>query len=410
MVRGPTSRRRRDRRSGALRGRVDRRHLREISQRSQDFAGHGIRRRADPRARRNHRAHPRRRRGRGHADRAAACALGFETDRERPLRARGARAGEPRAQGACAARTLRRCPGKAPKRSAERPAHEGLSLRLVEVFCAVYEERSFSRAGERLQLSQPTISGHVKSLEDFFGTPLFDRRGHGVEPTPAGLHCYQHSQPILGGKHQLLTAMSRFANRLEGSLRLGASTVPGEYLLPAVIGGFHQAHPRIQVELRIRGTREIAQLVAAGEVEMGFVGAAWEEPQLSFEPFATDRMVLVAPDTAAWERPDGRIELAELLRLPIVLRETGSGTRMILEERLRRAGHPIEGLDVVAQLGSTAAIKEAVASGLGAAFVSGISVRGARRSAGLRELAVPQLGRSSAPSTSSVPWPASARR
>lgn len=283
-------------------------------------------------------------------------------------------------------------PKETPKLSAERPATDALNLRLVEIFCCVYEERSFSRAGERLQLSQPTISAHVKSLEDFFATPLFDRLGHAIEPTPAGHHLYQHSQPIFAGTRQLLTAMSRFLNRLEGTLRLGASTVPGEYVLPAVIGHFHRAFSAIRVQLCIRDTREVAQMVLAGEVEMGFVGASWDDPQLSFEPFATDRMVLVAPANPAWDRRDGQVTLEDLRSMPIVVREKGSGTRMMVENALRQAGYRFEDLPIVAELGSAAAIKEAVAAGLGAAFVSAISVRTPRLAAGLRELEIPQLG------------------
>ncbi|MCP3960430.1 MAG: LysR family transcriptional regulator [bacterium] len=249
-----------------------------------------------------------------------------------------------------------------------------MDLRLVEIFCCVYEEKSFSKAAERLGLTQPTISGHIKALEEYFEAPLFDRLGRAIGPTAAGDVLYEHGRRIVEMKRVTIEAMDCFFNRLEGRLRLGASTIPGEHILPAIIGRFREAYPRIQVSLAIHDTREIVDWVTRGEVELGFVGAQLANPRLEFREFTADRLMLVAPPTAFWEPYDQGISLDELRKAPLLLREPGSGTRMILEQRLFELGHRLDEFQVVAELGSTTAIKEAVKAGLGASFVSSLSV------------------------------------
>ena len=273
----------------------------------------------------------------------------------------------------------------------ETPPLDELNVRLVEIFCCVYEERSISRAAARLALSQPTVSGHLKALEEAFATPMFDRIGHRIEPNAAGHHFYTHARALVAHKRELLAAMARFLNRAEGTLRLGASSVPGELVLPGLIRGFREAHPKLAIQLFIRGTREVAQRVAAGEVDLAWVGGAWSDPELEFRPMGTDRLVMIAPKRPAWGRLAARLALADLPRIPLVVREAGSGTRALLESSLAASGMRLASLTIAAELGSAGAIREAVASGLGAAFVSDVSVRSGRLAAGARTVALDGL-------------------
>jgi DNA-binding transcriptional LysR family regulator len=249
-----------------------------------------------------------------------------------------------------------------------------MDLRLLEIFCCVYEERSFSKAAQRLYLTQPTVSGHIKSLETYFGTPLFDRLSREIKPTRAGELLYEHGRRIVEMKKAMTERMGRFLNRLEGRLHLGASTIPGEYLLPPIVGQFRQAFPEVQVSLRISDTKAIIQDVEEGRVELGFVGARVSDRHLEFKKFAADRLILVVPHTPKWEKTKS-ISLQELLSEPLVIREPGSGTRIMFERKLEALGYTLEDFNVVAQLGSTTAIKEAIKAGVGVSILSHLAVK-----------------------------------
>lgn len=265
-----------------------------------------------------------------------------------------------------------------------------MDLRRLEIFCCVYDEKSFSRAAERLALSQPTVSGHIKKLEEHFGTPLFDRLGREILPTAAGRLLFRYGSRIVETKKAAAQAMEAFLHRLEGDLEIGASTIPGEYLLPRWIGQFHADYPGIDVHLKIRDTREIVELVAAGEVELGFVGARLPWPRLEYRVFASDTLVLAAPPTPEWAVD--ALSLDELRERPLLIREQGSGTRLMLERRLAELGRALEDFQVAAELGSTTAIKEAVKSGLGASVLSAIAVDRELEVGWVRKISLRQLG------------------
>jgi DNA-binding transcriptional LysR family regulator len=249
-----------------------------------------------------------------------------------------------------------------------------MDLRLLEIFCCVYEEKSFSKAAQRLHLTQPTISGHIKSLEEYFGAPLFDRLGREIKPTRAGRLLYEHGRQIVEIKKLTMEGMGRFLNRLEGQLQLGASTIPGEYLLPPIIGRFREAHRHVQVSLMISDTKAIIKDVEDGRIEIGFVGARVPDRSLTFSEFAKDQLILVAPTTPRWKQTSV-ISLDELKKEPLLIREPGSGTRIMFERKLDELGHHLEEFNVVAELGSTTAVKEAIKAGIGVSILSHLAVQ-----------------------------------
>ncbi len=245
---------------------------------------------------------------------------------------------------------------------------------MLEIFCAVYEAGGISKAAERLHLTQPTVSEHIKTLEQYFGTPLFDRLSRGIQPTRAGDLLYEHSRRIMEIKRSIAEGMGKFLNRLAGKVLLGASTIPGEYLLPHIVGRFHRAYPQVEISLIISDTQQVIQQVERGHVDVGCIGARPDDCDLIFTRFASDRLVLIAPPTKRWSKTTS-VSLADLVRLPFVLREPGSGTQMAFQRALRERGYALEDFHVVAQLGSTTAIKQAVMAGLGLSITSHRAVR-----------------------------------
>ena len=267
-----------------------------------------------------------------------------------------------------------------------------LDLRLVEIFCLVCEQKSFSKAAEHLRLSQPTVSSHIKTLERQVGASLLDRLGREVTPTPVGTLVYEHGRRIVEAKRALAEDLNRYLHRLEGQLHIGASTAPGDYLLASLIGEFRKMHPGIEVSLMIRDTAAILESLENGRIEIGFVGARRAaDSALCFEEFSiADRLVLVAPVGSRWGEVNA-IDLEQLRREPFVLREPGSGTRLVFEQHLEALGVSLRELNVVAELGSTAAVKQAVLAGIGLAVVSHLAIQQEVEAGLLKILGMPDL-------------------
>lgn len=266
-----------------------------------------------------------------------------------------------------------------------------MNLRALEAFCAVYEEGSFTAAARRLGLSQPTVSSHVRSLEEDLGAPVFDRMARESQPTRAAHLLYRHARKLLDLAGEMAEEMDRFLHGLQGHLQVGASTIPGEYWLPARIGRFHGLHPEIEVTLEIHDTRAVLDRVLDGRVELGVVGARMEDGDLEFRELTVDRLTLV---TSPAHRPEGRREITadELREVPFVLREPGSGTRHMFEAALDRIGLALRDLRVVAELGSTTAVKEAIKAGMGLSVLSRLAVSADLEAGLLREVSVRGLG------------------
>src|SRR5690349_1725269 len=148
-----------------------------------------------------------------------------------------------------------------------------MDLRRLEVFAKVAELGSFSRAAEALFLTQPTISEHVRGLEDELGVQLLDRLGRGATPTRAGQLLLGYARRMLSLSREAHQALERFQGRVSGELVVGGSTIPGEYVLPAIIGRFKAKYPDVSISLLIGSTRQVSDWLEEGRVEVGVVGA-----------------------------------------------------------------------------------------------------------------------------------------
>ena len=244
-----------------------------------------------------------------------------------------------------------------------------MELNQLKAFCAVVEKRSFSRAGEVVFLSQPTVSLQISSLEQELGTQLLDRRAREITVTKTGETLYQYAKRVLRLINEAEQSIEQLKGLMKGALTLGASTIPGEYLLPSLLAEFKGIHPAIDIDLQISDTQGVITRVLAHEVEIGFVGTLEKSDKLVFKSLATDKLVLIASADSTWLHQDSPT-VEQLRGLPFILRESGSGTRITIKQKLLDKGITEEELNVVMRLGSTAAVKRAVESGLGVSFVS----------------------------------------
>jgi len=259
---------------------------------------------------------------------------------------------------------------------------ERLKIRLdlwqLEIFCAVVELKSFSRAAELLFVSQPTVTSHIMALEKRLGVKLLDRTTRKVKPTPAGELLYKHAKALLAEHETMLQELSRFQGGLIGRLVFGASTIPAHYLLPPLMAKFCRQFPQTRLVMRVDSSVQVLESVVNGELEMGVIGVKQDVPNLKFIPLWSDEIVLIVHPEHEWAKR-GFVPIEELASQPFVFREEGSGTRKIFEQFLAQNNFSPRRLTVVAEVGSTEAVKQFVASGGGVGFVSIRSVNDEER-------------------------------
>lgn len=262
-----------------------------------------------------------------------------------------------------------------------------MDVRRLETFVKVAELRSFSRAAEALFLTQPTVSEHVRSLEDELGVQLLDRLGRGAAPTRAGLLLLDYARRILALAREARQAIDRFQGRMAGELVVGGSTIPGEYVLPGLIGQFKGKYPEISISLLIGDSREVSDWVEKGHAEIAVVGARPASRALEAKALMQDELVVVVPAGHRWA---GRatVTIGELQSEPLIVRERGSGSRETVERALATVQRDLGGFRVAGEMGSTQAIKQAVRAGAGVSLVSRRAVLDECRAGLLHGLAV----------------------
>ena len=246
-----------------------------------------------------------------------------------------------------------------------------MTLRQLESFLALAREGSFTLAAERLHLSQPTLTEHIQGLERELGKRLFVRRYREVILTEAGRVLEPYVAHIMTTLESVSHAVAELDGLQRGSLVIGASTTPGIYVLPRIIGQFRATYPGIALSLQIANSRTIEERVRSARLDLGVVGGHMlAGPQQCVTAGLVDELVLVVPPDHAWASRK-TMALPQIIEQPLLMREPGSATRQVTERALQRAGVPYK---VAMELDHTEAIKQAVMAGLGVAFVSAHAV------------------------------------
>jgi DNA-binding transcriptional LysR family regulator len=243
-------------------------------------------------------------------------------------------------------------------------------FRELEIFCKVVEMESFSKAAEAVFLAQASVSERIAGLEKKIGTRLLDRLGRKVIPTAAGELLHKHATLLLEMKETAQSEIERFLGLKQGEVSMGGSTIPGEYILPDLIGRFNKKYPHISVRLTIADSGQIENRVQAGHLELGVIGSKSAHANLLCQKLWEDELVLAVPVRHPWARRK-TVSLQELRKTPFILREEGSGTLKILEAYLRETGADgTRALQISARFGSSTAVKEGIKSGLGLSILS----------------------------------------
>ena len=261
-----------------------------------------------------------------------------------------------------------------------------LGFKHLEAFVTVIDEKSFTKAAEKLFLTQPTLSIQIKNLEKDLGVELIERKDKDIYLTDAGKILYGESKKILESMNRIREALDELKTMGRGSLMIGASTLPGEYIVPLIISSYQKLYPGIKIKMMIGDTNQILDALLCREIQVGFLGAPAHDSRLEIREFKDDTLYLITspdwPDNRDWERfPFGEL----------ILREKGSGTRQVIEEYLIAKYGARSNIAPKMEVGSTRAIINLVAAGLGISFVSGWAAEESIKLGKIKALSVPGL-------------------
>lgn len=244
-----------------------------------------------------------------------------------------------------------------------------MEFKQLESFAAVVRLGSFTRAAEQLFISQPTISTHIRMLEEELNTRLILRTTKSIDVTPEGKRLYEHAVNILQLRDRMVRECSPGSKQI---IHLGASTIPSAYVLPEVLPKFGQSHPDTFFVIHQSDSQGVINSLRDGLNDVGLVGMESDEENLTSISFCRDRMTLITPVTERYLRmyQDGVPAVELLRREPVILREKGSGSKKSVDRFLERVGISDEQLQVVARINDPEAIKNLVAGGLGVSIIS----------------------------------------
>ena len=243
------------------------------------------------------------------------------------------------------------------------------NLNDLSVFVTAAESKSFSEAGRRLQLSQPAVSQTIEKLEKEFETRLFLRQGRRVRLSETGLALLPMARELLAGASRLKEAMACLHGQIIGEMVVGCSTASGKYLLPGLIASFRKLFPQVRIHVTLSNQEPLIEALLTGEIALAVASERLDHCDLEFQDFYQDEIILIAAASHPWA-VCGEVFPAELLDEPLIVPEEASGTRLLLQDGLRRHAITPERLKVSMVLGDAEGIVMAVEEGIGVAFVS----------------------------------------
>ncbi|RDV13019.1 LysR family transcriptional regulator [Pontibacter diazotrophicus] len=239
----------------------------------------------------------------------------------------------------------------------------------LKVFYTVARRLNFTKAAEELLISQPAVTKHIKELESQFNLALFDRRGNKVLLSPAGEILLKHTEAMQEIYRQVEFDLNQLNHTLKGVLHVGSSTSITQYILPPLLARFHSIHQEVKVELLSGNTEQIEQALLDKKIEVGVVEGKSKRREIHYTPFLKDEIVLVCSSKNPLSKKE-EVRPEELRKIPLLLREPGSGTLEVIADALKQEGIRLADLDIEMQLGSTEAIKSYLQHSDCAAFLS----------------------------------------
>jgi len=246
-----------------------------------------------------------------------------------------------------------------------------MDIRQLETFVHVANFKSFSKAAEKLYITQPTVTNHIQNLEKELGTILINRSGKNISLTDAGNLFYKYAINIINTCEMAKFDLGSYKGRVQGHLYIYSSSVPRKYILPKILASFSKKYPEVTYTISNKDSKDIINSILEGDTDFGIVGASFISNKLEYIDMVVDELVLIAPNTEHFNKPNYSVlTIEEILKEKILLREEGSGTRHILLNCLKSKGISIDNLNILGYIEDTETIKELVSLGLGVSFMS----------------------------------------
>ena len=265
-----------------------------------------------------------------------------------------------------------------------------MELKHLRSYATVVRLGSFSRAAEELYIAQPTISSHIRQLEEELQTKLLIRTTKSLEVTEKGQEVYEYAASILQLKDRIV---ERCADTARQIIRLGASTIPSAYILPEVLPGYVRQHPSTYFAIDQGDSRTVTEKVKEGVVDIGLIGMKPSAPEIIAKPFYEDSVVIITPVREPFLAMKDRnaAALKRLFEEPVILREEGSGSRKAADDFLARSGYSEKDLHIAARVNDPETIKNLVAQGLGISMISSKAAENYRKENRLLVFSFPEL-------------------
>jgi LysR family transcriptional regulator, transcriptional activator of the cysJI operon len=244
-----------------------------------------------------------------------------------------------------------------------------MNVSQLRTFVEIVDRGSFSEAARSMGVSQPAVTMQIQGLEADLGATLLERRYRRVDLTEAGRSLLPTARKVLAELEGARAAIDGLSDTVGGHLELAVSTTPGQYILPRLLGSFLKAYPEVSVSLRVYDSADVVARVESGEAHLGMTGAKLPHAKADFEQMGTDDLLMVCPPGSPLAGRKG-VTLAQVAEHPFIVRETGSGTRLVFEKALKDGGVDPADLQVVMELGTSEAIVNAVEGGMGVGVVS----------------------------------------
>ncbi|HSH36214.1 selenium metabolism-associated LysR family transcriptional regulator, partial [Schnuerera sp.] len=246
-----------------------------------------------------------------------------------------------------------------------------LDLRQLETFIEVANLKSFSRAAEKLFITQPTVTNHIQNLEKELGSLLINRSGKKISLTEAGSLFYKYAINIVNSCEMAKFNLAAYKGRIQGHLHIYSSSVPRKYILPNIIDNFLKKYPDVSFTLEDKDSKSVVKSILEGDTDFGIVGAKYSSNKLNYIELIEDRLIVITPNNSLYPKPNySYLSMDEIIKEKILFREEGSGTRNLLVNELLKKGIAIDDFNIIAYVGDTETIKEMVSLGIGISFLS----------------------------------------
>jgi DNA-binding transcriptional LysR family regulator len=251
-----------------------------------------------------------------------------------------------------------------------------MDIKQLESFITVVNEKSFSRAAEKLFMTQPTITNHIQNLENELETTLLNRTNKNISLTDSGKILFEHAVNIINIKETVQYELNKLKGKIEGHLAICSSSIPSQYILPPIMKSFTDEFPGVTFSINQKNSLHVIEEIMSGHINYGIVGGKYDYASLEYIDFFDDHLVLAAPSPKKYlGDPYTTLDFSTLATEKFLVREEGSSTRRLIENGLKQLHKKVSHLNAISYVEDNETIKQLVSLNVGISFISEIAIK-----------------------------------